>query len=106
MKIYGDYHIHSEFSRDSKETIDEIARMAKERELQEIAVTDHGPAAYAVGSKLKNFPHRKAMCERAEKEHGIKIFCGVEANVMGTKGQIDFPADFRKNLDILLCVQY
>jgi len=102
MKIYGDYHIHSEFSKDARPTIDEIARMAKEKELYEIAITDHGPAAY-VGRKLNDFPHRKAICERAEKERGVKIFCGIEANVIGTKGQIDIPADFRKNLDILLC---
>jgi len=110
MKIFGDYHIHSEFSRDAKvsqvtktkPTVEDIVKRAKELELQEVAITDHGPAAY-VGAKLKNFPHRKAMCERAERDHGIKVFCGVEANVMGTKGQIDVPAEMRKNLDILLC---
>jgi len=103
MKIYGDYHIHSEFSRDARATVDEIAQAAKEQGLFEIAITDHGPGAYIVGSKLKNFPHIKAICERAAQEHKIKIFCGIEANVVGSNGQIDVPADYRKDVDILLC---
>lgn len=39
--ITSDYHIHTEYSFDSKESMENIAHNAIERGLQEIALTDH-----------------------------------------------------------------
>jgi len=102
MKIYGDYHIHSEFSGDAKGTIDEIAKMAKERGLSEIAITDHGPRC-ARGCKTKQYKHVRAMIDKANREVGINVFFGVEANVISTCGKIDVDQVHRRDLDIILC---
>ncbi|MCL2846526.1 MAG: PHP domain-containing protein [Firmicutes bacterium] len=104
MKIYGDYHTHSEFSRDaSKEaTVDAIVRAAKEVGLHEIAITDHGHAAFS-GVRTKHFPQIKALVEKAEREHGIKVFFGTEANVTGSDGSIDLAEENRRDMDIVLC---
>jgi len=104
MKLYGDYHIHSKFSRDagSQGTIDEIARVAKEKGLVEVAITDHGPKVW-VGAKLKHYPQIKAMIERAESDHAVRIFFGIEANIRGMKGETDVPQEYLKNLDIIVC---
>ena len=102
MRIFGDYHIHSEFSRDAVGTIDDIARTARERGLQEIAITDHGPRAF-VGCKTKHYDQIRALVDKANKEHSIKVYFGVEANVIGTDGQIDVEQEYRRDIDIVLC---
>ncbi|WP_238883725.1 histidinol-phosphatase HisJ family protein [Clostridium sp. YIM B02551] len=40
-KYYGDYHLHSSFSPDSKEAIENIYNKAKESYLSEICLTEH-----------------------------------------------------------------
>jgi histidinol phosphate phosphatase HisJ family len=40
-KYYGDYHLHSSFSPDSKEAIENIHNKAKENLLSEICLTEH-----------------------------------------------------------------
>lgn len=39
--FYSDYHIHSRFSGDSREDLDEILKKAISLGLKEIAITDH-----------------------------------------------------------------
>jgi len=101
MKLYGDYHIHSEFSRDAEGTIDEIALSAKESGLQEIAITDHGCKTWS-GVKPKHYPHIKVLCDKARAEHGISVLFGVEANVTGSRGQVDINEEYRRDFDIFL----
>lgn len=44
--MYFDYHLHSQFSGDSKTTLDAICATAIERGLSEIAITDHMDYSY------------------------------------------------------------
>ena len=103
LNLYGDYHIHSEFSSDGSATVDEIVRFALKRGLKEIAITDHGPSATSVGIKQKNLPLITALIEKANKEHPITVLAGLEANVIGTNGEIDVTEEMRTHLDILVC---
>ncbi|MCL2570418.1 MAG: PHP domain-containing protein [Firmicutes bacterium] len=103
MKIYGDYHTHSEFSRDGTATIDAMVKTAKEIGLHEIAITDHGSRAFINGCKTKNYKHIRALIDKAKQEYGIPVYFGVEANLTGRNGQIDVAEDFRRDIDILLC---
>lgn len=102
MKLYGDYHIHSEFSRDAKGTVDDIVRTAKERGLVEVAITDHGWYTRS-GVHPKHYKQIRAMIERAKKEHEIDVYFGIESNVRGTNGQIDALDDYRRDFDLVLC---
>jgi len=102
MKLYGDYHTHTEYSRDGTASIDAMVKTAKEKGLQEIAITDHGPKSFN-GCKTKHYPHVRALIEKARAEHDMTVYVGVESNVMNAEGQIDVPEDFRKDIDILLC---
>lgn len=46
IKNLADYHVHSDISPDSSETMENAARAARSRGLTEIAFTDHYDAAY------------------------------------------------------------
>ena len=101
IQLYGDYHIHSEFSGDGNDTIDQIVSMAVKRGLREIAITDHGPATRG-GLQKKNFSLVTALIAKANQEHPITVLQGIEANVTSTKGHIDVTDEMRTDLDIVL----
>lgn len=44
--MYFDYHIHSNFSADSEETLEEICRQSMQKGFTEIAITDHNDIDY------------------------------------------------------------
>ena len=39
--MYSDYHVHSSFSFDSEETLDNIIKKAVSLNMKQIAITDH-----------------------------------------------------------------
>ncbi|MBQ8468305.1 MAG: PHP domain-containing protein [Clostridia bacterium] len=104
MRVTADYHTHSRYSKwyHAKHTIDQMAQRAKELGLEEIAITDHGPKHLFYGIKPSQLARAKQDTRAASKKHGIKVFMGVEANLLGADGQIDLTDDQIKDLDILL----
>ena len=102
IQLFGDYHVHSEFSRDGHATVDQIVKEAVKIGLKEVAITDHGVNATRAGMRQKNFPLVTALVAKANKEHPIKVLQGIEANVIGRNGEIDVSEEVRTNLDILL----
>ena len=100
MVIYGDYHTHTFYS-DGKQSIMESAISARNKGLKEIAITDHGFNKLA-GLNRKNIDKIRKECEEAEKETGVKVLLGVEANIISKNGDIDLnPSDIDK-LDIIV----
>ena len=104
MKVLADYHTHSRYSRiyHAKHTIDQMAERAKELGLSEIAITDHGPKHLFFGISPKKLARAKAETREASKKHKIKVYAGVEANLIGQDGEIDLTPEQIAELDILL----
>jgi len=77
-----DAHVHTDLSHDSAVPLDDYARLAVERDIAEIAVTDHvdfSPSAPGYGETT--FEQRERIVrEGAERwaEHGVAIRFGVE----------------------------
>ncbi|MFN2362841.1 MAG: PHP domain-containing protein [Halarsenatibacteraceae bacterium] len=96
LKLKADLHIHSLASGHAYSTITELAQAAANKEIQLIAITDHGPEmpgschSYHFGN-LKTLP---------AKIHGVTIISGVEAN-LGPDGNIDLESKFRNRLDFI-----
>lgn len=98
MKLLIDLHVHSIASGHAYSTIKEIAQAAQEKGLQAVAITDHGPAMPGAPhgyhfSNLRRVP---------EIINGVRIFKGVEANILDTEGRLDMEPRFLKHLDLIL----
>ena len=106
MKLKADYHIHSTYSknRHGKSSIEEIAERAYELGLEEIAITDHGPAHYLFGIKRNLISEAKNIVVETRKKYpNLKILYGVEANILDYKGNTDIDNEILKHCDIILC---
>ena len=101
MKILGDYHTHTKFSH-GKGTVLDNALSAKKLGLVEIAIADHGFGHLLYGMKRKDIPALKQEILNAEKETGLKIFLGVEANFTSLQGDIDVTETDLEDIEILL----
>lgn len=105
MRIYGDYHTHTIYSRKNhgKGDIIDNARTAKAKGLNQLAITDHGFSHKLYSVSRDKLPEMRAKIDEAERETGVKIFLGVEANFVSLDGTIDVLPEDEKNLDIILC---
>ena len=101
MKILGDYHTHTTFSHGKGKVLDN-ALSAKEKGLTEIAIADHGFGHLLYGMKRKDLPALKQEILDAEKQSGIKIFFGVEANFTSLTGDIDITEKDLEYIEVLL----
>ena len=104
MKLIADYHTHSTFSKwyHAKHNIDQMAQHAKEIGLKELAITDHGPKHLLFGIRANQIDKAIKKAKKASKKHDIKVFYGVEANIIGLDGTIDLTNEQIEKLDILL----
>ena len=108
MVIHGDYHTHTIYSsgkRNSKHatgTILENALNAKEKGLKEISITEHGFSHKLYGLKRKNLQKMREERDFAMQKTGIKIYLGVEANIISRDGDVDVKQEDLKYLDMLV----
>ena len=104
MKITGDYHTHSKYSKNNhgKDTIKEMVLSAKEKGLESYGISDHGPAHVFYGIRRKNLLKAKKELEDMKPEFDGNLYFSVEANLIGKDGKIDLSDDEIKMLDHLL----
>jgi|LSQX01.3.fsa_nt_gb putative hydrolase len=87
MKLVADTHTHTLSSGHAYSTITENATQAKLNGMDAIAMTDHGPAMRGAATVL-HFVNLDVIPEYIE---GVRIFKGVEANIMDFAGRLDIP---------------
>lgn len=112
IKVLGDYHTHTVYSSGFRKkgthaigTIEENAKVALDKGLKTLVISEHGPGHYLYGVRQENIPIMKEEIKRLN-EHfvpkGLTILLGVEANLIGLDGVLDVDEEFIKHLDILL----
>ena len=96
MMVY-DHHTHTTYSH-GKGSILDNARVAHEKGLKSIAITDHGPGNFLYGMKMKLIPQMREDIRAAKAQYpDVKIFLGVEANTILKVPYLDVkPADWDK----------
>ncbi|MBO5954481.1 MAG: PHP domain-containing protein [Clostridia bacterium] len=105
MALLADYHTHTKYSRKNhgKGSIEENVRVAYEKGLAQVAITDHGFNQKMYGVRRKDITQVKAEIEDAKEMYPIDILLGVEAYLISSNGDIDIVPEDMENLDILLC---
>ncbi len=95
MNIQVEVHCHTNVVKHAYSTIIEAVQCAKEAGLSGIAITDHGPELFD-GAPLVYFRNMDLI---SDEMYGVRIFKGVEANILGKDGRIDIPPEVAARLD-------
>lgn len=102
FRMLYDYHTHTIFSHGSG-TIEENVRVAMEKGLRGIAITDHGPGHLTYGIKKKNIALMRAEVERLKTVYPtIQILLGIEANIIDKGNNLDITKEEAKLFDYIL----
>ena len=94
FKITADYHTHTIYSRvgpyfHGKGKIVENVAAAVGKGLKEVAITDHGPSDF-YGLSLRRIPQmREDIAEAVKRFPRIKVFLGVEADIVDSPNCLD-----------------
>lgn len=100
--IRGDLHLHSDWSPDGRQTLDDLVSAAKARGLEYVAVTDHAIGLRFGGLTRDRILEQQVHIERLrEAEPAVRIFHGAELNI-GLDGSLDYPDDVLEMLDFRL----
>lgn len=100
--IKGDLHAHSLWS-DGGNTIEELARAAKNLGFSYIAITDHSQSLkVARGLSVQELKKKKRQIEEVNKGlKGFRVLFGTEADI-DSEGNIDYPDAILKELDVVV----
>ena len=99
--INFDFHTHTKYSHGKGSVLDN-AISAKEKGLSGIAITDHGFAHPAFGMRRRKLADMRKDCEDAQKQTGITVLLGTEANILGESGKTDLKISDYEKLDVYL----
>lgn len=101
MVLLGDYHTHTTFSH-GKGSIEDNVKIAIEKNLKEVAITDHGFNHKLYGVKRNKLQTMREEVDRLNKIYPIKILLGLETNLISANGDIDLKKDEEELLDVVL----
>ncbi len=93
-----DLHVHTIASEHAYSTIQEISEQAKLKDLKAFAITDHGPNAPDAPYRYY-FSNLRVLPKEI---YGVRVYRGVEANIVSEKGELDLDKNDLENLDIVL----
>jgi putative hydrolase len=102
--LFADWHTHTHYS-DGKGTVAANAQAGQQRGLQQVAITDHGPASISVGFKKPTDTIGKIQAEiEAWNDAAQKpqLLLGAETNLISRQGDLDLPAELLKQLDVVI----
>src|SRR5579864_7534293 len=100
--LQGDVHMHT-VETDGRNTIEEMAEAAKARGYKYMAITDHSKnLAFANGlDDARAVEHIKRIRAAAEKMDGIRIFAGIEVDILAD-GSLDLSDSVLEQMDLVI----
>lgn len=102
LQYFGDYHTHTHYS-DGVSTVQQNIDEAISKGLKELAFTDHGfnnPSNKALSRQ--SFKAQSAEIEKYSQGRDIKIYHGVEADIIGLDGTIDLYPEELGDMEMLI----
>ena len=95
MKDVLDVHMHTIASGHAYSTVREMITVAKERGLELVGLSEHGPAMEGSCGQMY-FCNFKVI---RQQEWGIDVVMGAELNILDYAGSVDLPAQRLRGLD-------
>ncbi len=99
--ILGDYHVHSNYSKDAESPIEDNVKSAIEKGLREVVVSDHC-FYHMYGINQAKLDRELQEIDELRKSSSITILKSVEANLMDQSGKIDLPKHLQDKLDVVV----
>jgi len=96
LKYLLDSHTHTIMSGHAYNTMQEMALAAKEKGLQALAITDHGPTIHGTCDPIY-FTNFKVVDRFM---YGIELLLGVELSIVDYQGKVDLPSKYLKEIDV------
>jgi len=101
-RVKYDYHMHTVYS-DGKGTIEDNVRVAYEKGLSGIAISDHGPGHLFYGIDREKIPDMREKIEKLRQMYQeMDIFLAVEANIIHTQNGLDVSKEELACYDFIL----
>lgn len=101
-RLLYDHHTHTVYSHGSG-SIEDNVRVAWEKGLREIAITDHGPGNIAHGMGFAKLAQmRQEIAEARKKYPGVRVLLGVEANIQRKAPYMDVIDKSYGSFDLVL----
>ena len=97
MRFDGDFHLHTKAS-DGHDSVRELAQEACRMNMRAIAVSDHSFSSLFCHQTEEKF---RAQREEIDGVEGVKIYQGIEANIVDDEGTIDVPDGIIAKADVL-----
>ena len=97
MHFVADLHVHTISSGHAYSTVKEVVRVAADKGLAMIALTDHGPGMPG-GAHAYYFSNQTAIPDSL---FGVRVLKGIEANVMDRQGRLDLDEFRLGKLDLV-----
>ncbi|HQO14659.1 MAG TPA: DNA polymerase/3'-5' exonuclease PolX [Smithellaceae bacterium] len=100
--VRGIFHVHTNFS-DGGETLENMARAAREMGLQYIGISDHSRSAYyAGGLQIEDIKKQHELIDKLnEKLKPFHIFKGIEADIL-PDGSLDYDEKTLARFDFVI----
>lgn len=101
-RLKYDLHTHTTFSH-GKGSIEDNVKVAIDKGLMTIGISDHGPGHLTYGIKRKNISIMRTEIERLKPLYpNIEILLGVEANIINVSGGLDLLEEELSEFDYIL----
>jgi DNA polymerase (family 10) len=100
--LRGDLHLHSDWSPDGRQTIEDLVQAARARGLGYIAITDHAKGLRFGGLDEERLERQRETIDRIRPQYpDIVILHGSELNI-DRNGDVDFDAGVLDRLDLAI----
>ncbi|HKY46846.1 MAG TPA: PHP domain-containing protein [Acidimicrobiia bacterium] len=100
--LRGDLHLHSDWSPDGRQTIEELVQSARARGLEYVAITDHAKGLRFGGLDEERLELQREAIERIRPRYpDIVILHASELNI-DRNGDVDFDAHVLTRLDLAI----
>jgi DNA polymerase (family 10) len=100
--LRGDLHVHSDWSPDGRQTIEDLVQTARARGLDYVAITDHAKGLRFGGLDEERLERQRETIERIRSQYpDIVILHGSELNI-DRNGNVDFDDGVLARLDFTI----